>query len=289
MSTETFKQPTPRTRIDIRAGIFVASYAKDFPYLRGLLLSIKKFCKGFHRVSVAVPLRDKPLLLRYFKEWGLENGHNRMNLLIWGQDEEIEDGFMKAQFAMMSMNHFLWDCDVYCLVGSDCIFTDAVTPQHYMPNGKPMMRIDSRKFLGDANPTWNWAAGTEKATGYRPSYDYMRQLPLFYTPRMLEVTKQRVREHTGDYLRHYINAGHKDFSESNVMGCCSHILCPEECEWVKDKPLPMPMNLIQFWSHGDFDTHKLEKNVLYNDWRARTQSTKGKTAAEVTLDILRED
>lgn len=269
----------------MRTGIFVASYAKDFPYLRGLLKSIQKFCLGFHRVSVAVPEQDKPLLQRLLREW---NVLDIPGLLVWTQDNEIKDGFMKAQLAMMNMGQYLWDCDRYCLVGSDCMFIDAVTPEHYMPNGKPMIRIDSRKFLGDANPTWHWATGTEKATGFKPDYDYMRQLPLFYTPRMLEVTKAQVHKHTGDYLRHYINAGHKDFSESNVMGVCSHRLCPEECEWFVDRPLPMPMNLIQFWSHGGINEHKLEKAVLYNDHRARTQSTKGKTAAQVTLDILGE-
>lgn len=269
----------------MKAGIFVASYGKDFPYLKGLLKSIKRFCHGFHRVTVAVPAYDRMRLLELIKMWHVAD---ITNLRVACQQDTIPDGFMRAQYAMMSMDKYLWDCDQLCMVGSDCVFHADVSPEQYMLDDKPMMLIESLASLrSKGNPTTLWEPGTIEATGIRPKYDFMRMLPLTYTPKMQRVVREEVSKHLKMPLEKYLSLKrHKYFSESNVMGTVIYEKMNDSMVWYDSKPLPNPMNLLQFWSWGGMHDHRMDRWQPYNNRDNVTKNTKGMTAHEVTVDIL---
>lgn len=236
--------------------ILIASYHKDFPWLRHCLRSLTKFSTGFLPPVIAVPRED---LVEASK------------LVFYAKSDAIVKmwegpGFGRAQDAMMSGDILCPDADYYWLLGSDCIAVKPFTPADYCdPSGKPIMLYHSWDFLSHhCPPVMFWRDGVRKALGWTPEVETMRRLPLAY-PKHLP---GQVRDHIAvrhdcrfqPYVWNAVNV-EKNFSESNVMGEWAYHhrdpayawRCLDGVPWGAGFGEGQSPYIVQCWSHGGFD------------------------------------
>jgi hypothetical protein len=240
-----------------RHQILIASYRKDFPWLRYCLRSLAKFSRGFLPIVVAVEADDY--------HGACEIAAHATREFPMGGCIEVKTfngpGFGRAQLAMMSGDILCPDADYYWLLGSDCLATRQFDPTAFCaPDGRPYMAYNSWEHLKKhAGPgVLAWKAGTEEAVGYSQA-EFMRRLPLAYTRMVCTMTKaiitQRHKTSAASYVFDRVNRV-QNFSESNVMGAVAYEHYRDSYFWVNRdvEPMPGPPNpIIQFWSHGGLD------------------------------------
>jgi hypothetical protein len=251
--------------------ILIASYHKDFNWLRQCLRSLAKFSTGFLTPVIAVPGDDvdaaedvtKGAKIGVVKAWD-------------------GPGFGRAQHAMMCGDELCPYTDYVWLLGSDCLAVEPFTPETYCgPNGLPFMLYNSWNHMRKhCPPTLHWKPGVEKALGWESQGEFMRRLPLAYPVTMLPALREFIQRRHGisfrDYVLRSVNT-ERNFSESNVMGEWAYRMAHDAYNWVNmDKPpagfVPWPKNpIVQHWSHGGFD-------------RPRDQD--GRTPRSVMVDVL---
>jgi hypothetical protein len=246
-----------------RHQFLIASYAKDFPWLRQCLRSLEKFSDGFLPPVVAVDVQDAP-------EAGevIEKANSGAIVKIWNGP-----GFGRAQDAMMNGDILCPGADYVWLLGSDCLAVEPFNLSAYCDaEGKPYMLWNTWKHLRKFGPeTLFWRAGVEKALGWESNGEYMRRLPLAYPTRMLAPMREFIaRRHNtpfNEYVWHNVNRL-RNFSESNVMGEWAwrharddyHWVCLDKGEtpWVGKWPTNP---IVQHWSHGGIDRHRDQDGV----------------------------
>ena len=240
--------------------VFIASYAKDFPWLLHCLSSLKLFAHGFLPPVVAVPERD----IEFAKRIALQSYPETSITTQKGPDGPGWAGFLKAQIAMMTADLHCPEADFIHLFGSDCFVKDTCHPGEVFEGAKPVMLYNSYAHLAVHHPqTLGWRAGTEHALGHPVEYEFMRRIPIVY-PRGLypEVRKYVANKH-GKPFEHYIfdRVSHRNCSESNILGAFAWYHARDLYHWVNldednayaESALRWPSNVIQFWSHGGMD------------------------------------
>lgn len=233
----------------------IASYKKDFPWLRQCLRSVEKFADGFLPPVVAVDRQDLDGAVKLVYEAG-----SRANVIIWDGP-----GFGRAQDAMMNGDILCPDADYVWLLGSDCLAVEPFNLSAYCDSdGKPYMLYNTWKHLERyGRETLFWRAGVEKAFGWQSKGEFMRRLPLAYPtsqlPAMREFIAKRHSTPFNEYVYHNVNIL-KNFSESNVMGEWMFRHAQDRYNWVclDNGETPWhgawPTNpIVQHWSHGGLD------------------------------------
>ncbi len=226
--------------------VLIASYQRDFIWLRHCLRSLKKFSKGFLPpvISVATPdfLGAKMLVNETFPE---------ASVIV----RDFPHGNLRAQISMMECDRLCPGADYTYLVGSDCIVWDEFRPDQFFLDGKPIMLYTSYSLLPPGVP---WRPGTSRAMGQDLQYEFMRRLPLVYPKALFEPMRRHIesvhRMPFPSYVQSQIGRG--DFSESNIMGAFAYLFRPQLYTWLlTDNGLPeLPKNpLGQMWSHGGLD------------------------------------
>lgn len=252
-----------------RHQFLIASYAKDFPWLRQCLRSLSKFSDGIRCPVVAVTEEDAALLRPLRREWDVD-----AEIKVWEGP-----GFGRAQEAMMNGDVLCPGADYVWLLGSDCLATEPFNPSAFCDaDGKPFMLYNTWKHLKKHAPeTLFWRAGVEKAFGWESKGEFMRRLPLAYPTSMLAPMREFIARRHGvpfnDYVYHNVNVL-KNFSESNVMGEWAWRHAQDRYNWVlrDDNRAPWPANpIVQHWSHGSFD---------------RPRDSDGRTPREVIVEAL---
>lgn len=236
--------------------ILIASYAKDFHWLRQCLRSLTKFSTGFLPPVVAVPGADHELLCNLIADIPGCFAQPK----VWNGE-----GFGRAQSAMMHGDILCGDAHYYWLLGSDCFAVEPFSPANYCDGeGKPFMLFNTWEFMQQhAKETLFWRAGTEKALGVISHGEFMRRLPLAYPSDMLMGLRLHVERLHGltfhDYVQREVNS-YRNFSESNVMGEWAWRHCQGAYNWVNldgdNHPTfkKWPASPVtQFWSHGGID------------------------------------
>lgn len=247
----------------------IASYAKDFVWLRQCLRSLKKFSRGFGPTQVIIPSSDVG---------AFDSMMTGIDIKDLSFERQILDGpgFGRAQVAMMSGDIYCPRADYYWLLGSDCFATREFSPEDYCStaDGKPVMLYNTWGHLQKVeNEACFWKAGTEHALGGESHGEFMRRLPLAYPTAMMPAFRRNVvagggRTNPGEnyddafarYVCDRVNRV-RNFSESNVMGEYAWRYFRDAYHWVKvDKwdPAAIPsrciqptgLPIVQFWSHG---------------------------------------
>lgn len=264
-----------------RHQMLIASYRRDFPWLRQNLRSLKKFAKGMLTPTVVIPPED-------VKEFAKA---------IQGADVNVHvrvlpgPGFGRAQVAMMAGDIFCPDADYVWVFGSDCMAIRPFDIAEYCDpaTGLPIMLFNSWSHLEKhGRECLFWRAGVEHALGGESHGEYMRRLPIAYPVSMLKPMREAIVLHSHghiDPLRNFeqfqdivhdrVNRV-RNFSESNIMGEWAFRHCPEKYIWQNiDNGNPLgylgAMPMIQHWSHGGFD---------------RPRDGDGKTPRSVFMEVL---
>lgn len=188
----------------------VASYRKDFPWLRTNLRSLQKFSRGFLPPAVVVPPEDEALARAVVGQVG------------YGEVQvKAGPGFGRAQVVMLSGDIHCPGADYVYLTGSDCMAVREFDFSEYWLNGKPLMLFNTWSHLvKHGAPCMSWKAGTEHALGGTSQGEFMRRLPIVYPRALYAACRAAVQARHGDFERYVLHSVNhvRNFSESNVLG-----------------------------------------------------------------------
>lgn len=260
--------------------ILIASYPKDFPWLRQCLRSIAKF-QGpeFLRPVVAV-------LPQHSEE--LRAQTEQFDIVRASYQGPAKYPNLGAQWAMFSADLFCTG-DFVWLVGSDCIFTRPIDTAPFFRDGKPIMLHNSYAAIGMTG--CNWQQGVHEALGIYPECEFMRRLPLVYPRSIFKAARSHIETQKGVPFAQwpFQDKNVSMFSESNVLGAYAYHYDRDLFSWeLLDDPsnpyrrdnngAPLPM--VQFWSHGGFD------RVCDGGAEYPGGNTHGKTPRQVITEIF---
>ena len=240
----------------MKTEIFIVSYSPDIQYLEYCIRSVEKFARGFSGVTLLVPTHERKMGL-----WA--NFEYRNGIKIKLRDYTVPDNralwHLAHQIQKCRAEEWCPDADLILHTDSDCIFTEAVTPDDYIIDGKPRLMIEDFTRM----PGSHWKDTTERALGTTAKYETMRQHPAVHYAGMYGDMRRRVEAVHNMPFNDYVLAQKPDFpwgfSEFCALGAFVliaskwkskyHIIDLGRSPWPKTK-------LMQFWSHGPIDSEQ---------------------------------
>jgi len=238
--------------------IFIVTYSKDYPYLRWCLKSIAKFARGFNNLHILVPVGDAADLhampeLQDVKSYA-------MPVHIHEGEEWPGKGFVWHMFQVMYADNWCMDADFIAHIDPDCIFTEAVTPDDYVKDGKPILRYEYYATLGIRHPgAAVWQGVVQDCLPFPVDKELMRCHPGVHHRWIYEKTRQIVETHKRIPFEDYMHAGKNEFPhdrcEYNTLGSVAAQYFAKDYILVEQKgDRVTPDNkLQQFWGRGRID------------------------------------
>lgn len=231
------------------AGILIVSYGKDIPWLEHCLNSVRKFASGFGETTLLVPRSEAPMFMRFPKSHGVRvMWYDRTtNAKLWHLDHQR----MKCR-----ADEVCPAAQMILHVDSDCVFTEPVTPQDYLHDGKPVLLVQPYSTMGKDVPPWQRC--TAAAIGWEVTHETMRRHPALHHKGIYGDLRRRIEAvHGCSFDRYVLGCAPTfpwGFSEFNAIG---QIALSEQ--WREryhfidtSKEDPPHSKLRQFWSHGGF-------------------------------------
>lgn len=261
--------------------VFVASYSRDFEWLKHCLLSLKKFSVGFLPPVVGVSERE----FRMFRILADQ---------IWPEVKIAADGldgWMPAQIRMMKIDKYC-DADHIFLLGSDCMVSSEFRPEPFFRQDKPVMLYNTYDHLLPHAPgVMPWKRGTERVLGFESGIESMRRVPTVHPRGLYEPMRRHVEAIHHMPFEQYIEHGEKiggGTSETNILGSFAWRYMHDIYEWVNldncyDTEMPKHSNpVLQFWSKAANGMDSPSDR----DMRYSGGSTLGKTPRQLFAEIL---
>lgn len=225
--------------------IFIKTYLNDLEWLKHCLKSVAKYASGFEIVIVA--------------------DENCKNVLDgWNLTKEkvvyvrpSYEGYLFQQEVKLRAFEYV-STEYVMFIDSDCIFTDFVTPDFYMRNGKPRMLMTP---YVDIPEVLFWKEITDKAIQYDVEYEFMRCQPLVYhTSTLVNLWNN----HSSHFLPLLRTAQNRQFSEFNLLGAYAFKYENEKYSFINTRD-EIPYNpMIQFWSYSGLtkkDLQEINKHI----------------------------
>jgi hypothetical protein len=236
-----------------RIEILIVSYLLDRPWLVHCLNSIRMFGEGFSGVTVLVPRAERTDFEKLTSVHGvrLASYDRHANPARWHLDHQR----MKCRADQVCP-----DADGILHLDSDCVFTERVTPDDYLRDGRPVLVVKPYAAFTSTLPPWRDC--TEAAVGWAVHHETMCRLPALHWLGLYEALRTRVETVHGrpfdDYVLGCTPTFPWGFSEFNALGQLA--LSPawrDRYHFVdKSTETPPPSKLRQFWSHGGFHSRK---------------------------------
>jgi hypothetical protein len=178
--------------------ILIRSYAKDEPWLKYCLRSVVKFCHGFRNVVVIVPEYDQ-----FVFAW-VEGYARNIHLRTYPGNR------LKPMLECMSQlcyaDQYCRGADMVLHTDSDCVFTQDVTPDTYMKDGKPIILARSYDSLR-GQPSYCWRASTENCLRTQVSHETMVRHPSVYWIDLYKSFRDKVESVQGIPFHEYTTNG----------------------------------------------------------------------------------
>jgi hypothetical protein len=229
--------------------ILIASYSKDIPYLEWCLKSIDKFATGFSGTTLIVA-HDEIGLFKKFQ--------NKATVVTYHRVADQNKWQIQAQAQKCMADVYCAGADFVLHTDSDCIFTEPVTPDDYIIEGKPVMLIENYDRL-NGNP---WKKVTEDVLRFPVKYETMRRHPQVNPIGIYRDLRRHIETvHKQEFQPFVLSRKHDfpwGFSEHCAIGAFA-LSRPEWREkycWIDLEKEPSPTSskkLIQFWSHRNMD------------------------------------
>jgi hypothetical protein len=223
--------------------IYIKTCNHDIPYHRYCLQSIDKFCTGFQSTVV--------------------------------EDGEHPRGYLWQQVCKMYADTKT-NADMILVTDSDTLFTQPVTPESFMHEGKPIWLYTPWTSEMLAHPgTATWKKVMTEFFGVEPPAEFMRRQPFMFPSSVLATLRTFcVMKHDATLEEYVMNQkafclqkhgvslseyimNQKAFSEWNVTGFHCWLHHRDLFHWVDSSvdELP-PLRVNQMWSHDP-----IEKNI----------------------------
>mgnify|MGYP003657265310 CR=1 FL=1 len=223
--------------------IFIRSYSGDFPWLSYALKSINMRAKGFRDIHIVVPEGQG----EYLKHLTLEKVH---------ECPIYSDDYLGQQITKMMADTYT-DADFILHFDSDTVFTQEVTPETFVVNGKPVIYHEPYSKL----PGCPWQPLVTDVLGWEPEHEFMRRFPFVYPRWMYKKLRGFLEEKYSMPTEQYVsNRPYRHFSEFNIIGAYVWKMHHDKFEW-RD-PLADPTYVRQFRSWDGLDRHIEEVNAL---------------------------
>lgn len=209
--------------------IFIKTCNADAQYHQYCLGSIEKYCKGFRNTVV------------------IEGEHPK--------------GYLQQQVIKLHADTYS-DADLFLITDSDTLFTEPVTPESFLRNGKTIWLMTPWTTEMLEHPgTRKWLEVMTDFFGESPPAEFMRRQP-FMVPRWLtenlrEFCIQRFGRTIGQYV---MEKG--CFSEFNIMGFYAWLFYRDEISWINTEEELPPPSVRQFWSHDPVSKNLSEINQI---------------------------
>lgn len=235
--------------------IFIVTFRRDFTYLQFCLRSIAKFATGFSGVSILVPEEDEAQLLKLIEAQTLP-----CNVRALTGKEWPGLGMIWHMAQIMRADQWCPEADFIAHIDADCMFTEPVTPDDYVRDGKPILRFEYFSNIAKRHPGCAaWQEPTQRCLPFLVTAETMRCHPGVYHRRLYEEARAQIEKKTGqpcdDYIKAQRNSYPQGFCEFVTLGNVALHCFPNDYVFVEqtgDK-LDPPNKLRQFWSHRPLD------------------------------------
>lgn len=237
--------------------IFIVTHAKDFEWLSYCLLSVFRFGSGFKDVVVALPKTDEPGLTGVYSTLAKHFPVIRLKIAEFDQAPpplgHLHHNIIKCRADEYS------DADYILHMDSDCIFTESVTPETFMSEGKPVLLVKSWATIErDKTGSICWREPANRALGFQTTHETMQRQPLVYHRGLYPAVRRHMEALHGIPFDKYVLAQKNTypcgFAEFNTLGSFAIRHLPDCYHIIDVGHLPHPHNPVrQYWSHGPLD------------------------------------
>jgi hypothetical protein len=256
---------------ELRVTILIVTYAKDIPFLRYCLASIKKYATGFSGVTLVVPAHERSQF-----DWVRD-------AFIHSFDEPPGKGMLAHLIQKTRADLWCPDADFVLHIDSDCMFFRKVTPADYVIDSRCLSVREA--YSGIANPNRHiWRECVKNATGIVLEHDYMLRHPQIHPLSVYRATREFVESFTGQPFEEFVLNGRNEFPQTfcefntlsavgrRLFSCCYHYveydraadaaLClrePGSFQYVYKRESDF---LVEWWSHGGIDQYKSDCDAV---------------------------
>jgi hypothetical protein len=223
--------------------IFIRSYVNDFRWLTYSLKSINQRAKGFRDIHIVVPQGQA----EHLKHLTLEKVHE---CPVYGDD------YLGQQITKMMADTYT-DADFILHIDSDTVFTQDVTPDTFIIDGKPIIYHEPYSKVG-LEP---WYPVVSEVLGWAPENEFMRRFPFVYPRWLYGDFRGYLETLYYDSFENYVSSRpHRSFSEFNIIGEFAWKTHHDKFTW--RNPHDDPTYVRQFRSWDGIDGHLLELDKL---------------------------
>lgn len=196
--------------------IFIKTCFHDAAYHVYCLESIGRFCTGF-----------------------------RDTVVVGGEHPR---GYLYQQVIKMHADTYT-DADYILVTDSDTLFTEPVSPESFMVDGKPIWLYTpwTPEMLAHSG-TKAWHDCMQEFFGVTPHAELMRRQPFMFPRHVLQSLREFCYHRHGVSIEDYVMS-RGSFSEWNVLGFHCWLHHRDDFHWIDTSvdPLP-PLRVHQFWS-----------------------------------------
>lgn len=213
----------------MKTDIFIKTCQHDAEYHVFCLESIDKFCTGFGDTVVV--------------------------------NSEHPNGYLDQQVVKLHADVHC-DGDYILVTDSDTLFTEPVTPESFMVDGKPMWFVTPYTEELLEHPGMKaWYDVMGQYFREVPPFEFMRRQPFMFPRWLTEKLRADCIERHGKTIEEYIH-WKGAFSEWNVLGFYAWLYHRDAFHWVDcSKECPPPL-ARQFWSHTPLEENMEEINQI---------------------------
>lgn len=232
--------------------IFIVSVGKHFQYLKYCLRSISKLATGFNKAIVLFPEPDKDAFGALAREY---KGSVPLQGVSFAEWPGL--GMVHHMFQIMHSDLFS-EADLILHTDSDCVFTEPVTPNDYIVDGKPVLMYATFDWLCKTvqGNLVMWKQVTQNAIGGDVPVETMRRHPAIHHRAVYGLARQAIERHTGlgmvEFMRGQRNEFPQSFCEFVTLGNVAWRGMKDAYYWIdQQKDGFPPQKIYQGWSHRD--------------------------------------
>lgn len=211
--------------------IFIKTCEHDVEYHRYCLASISKFCTGFRHV---VEIND--------------NGDTPAN------------PYLFQQLVKLNADKHT-DADFILVTDSDTLFSEPVTPESFMRDGKPIWYMTPFKELEGSDCHKAWFPVLAEFFGEEPEFEMMRRQPFMFPREVLKGLRNYCYAQHDITIEDYVYRKGR-FSEWNILGNFCWMYHREKFSWINTSVECPPAKVRQFWSHAPVSENLEEINSI---------------------------
>lgn len=223
--------------------IFIVSCAKHFPWLEYCLKSIEKYATGFSDVTIVIPESDlgKGLPIgRFFR----------------AEREWDGKGFLWHMAQVMRADEWCPEADFILHIDSDCVFSEPVTPDDYIIDGKPVLYHERFASIGKKHPdVLRWQQVVQSCVTFKVTQETMRRHPAVHRRENYGQSRFEIRAKTkmpwDEYIKSCRNEFPQGFCEYVTLGNVAMRYFPTEYHFVDMEHTAWPKQKIVQFSSGN--------------------------------------